>query len=236
MNVSMSQLRCPSCRLLLFTLIELLVVIAIIAILAAMLLPALSKAREKARTIACASNQKQMALSWLIYADDHDGYVLRYNYGAGLPPYTLPNGATHSGGYMLWQAIFHPWLPEFQVYNCPSNSVARCVYTGQYHGDPSIGYNSYVSSYGKHVSSHVRPSELMIFADANSYPASNGGTIVYNTYGLVDTRHIRELDRHNNLANIAYGDGHVGSRRTNSIPNRSVNSILWYPTYAGTSP
>ena len=219
-----------------FTLIELLVVIAIIAILAAMLLPALSKAREKARAIACTSNQKQMAISWLMYADDHDGTVLSYNFGSAHPPYTLPNGTTWSGGYKLWQTIFHPWQPEFQVYNCPSNSVARCVYTGQYHGDPAIGYNSYVPNYGKHVSSHVRPSELMVFADANSYPASNGGAIVYNTYGLVDTRHLRELDRHNNLANIAYGDGHVGNRRTNSIPDRSVNSILWYPTYAGTSP
>src|SRR5262245_30705557 len=81
-----------------FTLIELLVVIAIIAILASLVLASLSSAKAKARQIQCINNQKQLALTWTLYADDNKEQLVPNGYGI---PETLGTtklwvlGATH---------------------------------------------------------------------------------------------------------------------------------------------
>jgi prepilin-type N-terminal cleavage/methylation domain-containing protein/prepilin-type processing-associated H-X9-DG protein len=81
-----------------FTLIELLVVIAIIAILMAILFPALNRAREQGRRAVCLSNLKQLALAWIMYADENDEKIVNGEAaGGGNGLATVPTSGIHKG-------------------------------------------------------------------------------------------------------------------------------------------
>jgi prepilin-type N-terminal cleavage/methylation domain-containing protein/prepilin-type processing-associated H-X9-DG protein len=114
-----------------FTLIELLVVIAIIAILAGMLLPSLAKAKQKGQGIQCLSNNRQLGIAWVMYADDN-AEKLVLNRGndptAWVPGWmTLtPNVSDNTNTVYMSRGPLGSFLKSVAVYKCPGDkSTAR---------------------------------------------------------------------------------------------------------------
>ncbi|MGI6355652.1 MAG: prepilin-type N-terminal cleavage/methylation domain-containing protein [Lentisphaeria bacterium] len=202
-----------------FTLIELLVVIAIIAILAAMLLPALSKARERAIAIKCTSNQKNAVLTLSLYADDHDEF-----FPAPLTPY---EGRNYSWGRMLCtlQYLSGDFSTFRGVLLCPLNQPTIDTWDYSYgiqKGLPELGNRGEYAS-----DSYYHISRTKMANVASQAPLGGDSIHTRDLYqaNFIITREpthtgVRGLGvggtrtlhmRHNQRANVFYIDGRVST-------------------------
>jgi len=192
-----------------FTLIELLVVIAIIAILAAILFPVFARAREKARQTSCLSNQKQIALALLMYAQDYDDsfYGMWWGYGS-------PNS--------LARIYLEPYIQNAQIWRCPSSPVLWYYYynytTGALEQRTPMSYclsemHLYylTHTYGCNCGLGMYPNPAGTILFAETLDSGGGYASWYTWYRLIPgaPTWLGCATPHNDGANVSFVDGHA---------------------------
>ena len=238
-----------------FTLIELLVVIAIIAILAALFLPALTKAKEKAKAIRCLSNGRQVGFAYVMYAGDNDDVTSPLE-AVGPPGYNYanPDQFVIGSGTIWWPDLERKYIQARDVIDCPSvvgsnvKGVPVPPYSPIGQGNFGLGYNHVELSYSPWTQKQLklsyitRPGDTVAFADAGKVrnPAEknpdkwteiSGAQVLYfltpSHPDYAANNPYRVINRHQGRAVAAFADGHSQAVKV---------STLGFQYYPGISP
>jgi prepilin-type processing-associated H-X9-DG protein len=203
-----------------------LVVIAIIAILAAMLLPALGRAKAKAKAMGCLNNMRQIGFAFKIYTDEHnDVFVQLARDGAAPTNAIVPSSVT------WWPDLLAASMgtKKTKIHNCPSMTDTNGFGIGMNH--PELG-QFLTTMPGVKENQVSKPSATVVFGDAQVIrnpaerapdkwePKVREVNILFRTPNnepYYSTDPIRIYNRHKGRANVAHVDGHAEALRTSRI-------------------